>query len=515
MKKSLLIILVLMMAVGASLGAQDFIIANGGDPSTLDPALMQDTVSNQFYLAMFEGLVAYDPRTSKGVPAMAKSWETSKDGLTVTFHLRDAQWSDGTPVTAQDFVYGWLRILKPETAANYAGLVTMMVKGADAYNAGKGSAEDVGVKALDAKTFQVTLVAAAPYFVDMTAHSAFAPAPKWAIEKYGDQWTKPSNIVVNGAYTLKEWKVSDYILLEKNAKYWDAKNVKLKTVKYLASTDTATNYKMYKAGAVDWMLGIDTPLVDEIKLRKDYQVSNQWATYYITLNNQKKPFDDVRVRRAFASAIDKKTLVDKVTKGNQIPTNSYVPSMAGYTPQQGVGFDPVAAKKYLADAGYPDGKGFPALTYIYNTSSGHKLIAEYVQQQLKANLNVDIVLQNMDFPTLIEMRNKKDYTISRDGWVGDYLDPNTFLSMFQIGDGNNDPGYENKAFDKAITDAMHSSGDERYKILQSAEKMLLTQDQAIIPLYNYVNQDMVDTSKWGGWFPNPLGYHAPKFIYKK
>lgn len=515
MKRTLAILLVLLAVVGTAAYSQDFIIANGAEPSTLDPALMQDTASNQFYLAMFEGLVQYDPRTSKGIPAMAKSWETSKDGLTVTFHLRDAKWSDGTPVTAQDFVYGWLRTLDPNTAANYAYMIGMVVKGADEYNSGKGKAEDVGVKAIDSKTLQVQLIGPTPYFVDMMAHSAFAPAPKWVIEKYGDQWTKAGNIVVNGPYILKEWKPQDYILVQKNPQYWDAKNVKLNTIKYLASDDIPTNYKMYKSGAVDWMSGIDATMIDEIKLRKDYQVSSQFATYYINLNCQKKPFDDVRVRKAFAAAIDKKTLVDKVLKGGQIPTDEMCPPMAGYTPQKGMGFDPAKAKQLLAEAGYPDGKGFPTLTYIYNTNAGHKLIAEYVQQQLKTNLNVNIVLQNMEFKTLIEMRNHHDFTIARDGWVGDYLDPNTMLELFITGSGNNSGAYSNPQFDKLMEDAKHATGDARMKILEQAEKILLTQDQAIIPLYHYSNQDMIDTTKWGGWYANPIGYHPPKFIFKK
>jgi oligopeptide transport system substrate-binding protein len=514
MKKSLFVLFTLLAVVGMA-GAQDFIIANGAEPTTLDPALMQDTTSNNLYLALFEGLVQYDPKTSMGTPGIAKSWDISPDGMTVTFHLRDAKWSDGNPVTAQDFVYGWLRNLDPATASNYAYMLGMVVKGADAYNNGKGKAEDVGVKAIDSKTLQVELVGPAPYFVDMTAHSAFAPAPKWAIEKYGNQWTKPGNIVSDGAYTLKEWKPQDYILVQKNKNYWDAKNVKLNTIKYLASDNMSTNYKMFKAGAVDWMLGIDVGMIDEIKLNPNYQSSAQFATYYLDLNNSKKPFDDVRVRKAFAAAIDKKTLVEKVLKGGQIATNEFCPPMEGYTPQQGMSYDVALAKKLMAEAGYPNGEGFPTLTYVYNTNAGHKVIAEYVQQQLKANLGVNLVLQNMEFKTLIELRNKHDFTIARDGWVGDYLDPNTMLELFISASGNNSGLYNNPTFDKDIESARKSKGAARMQLLMDAEKLLLTQDQGILPLYHYANQDMVDVTKWGGWYANPIGYHPPKFIYKK
>jgi oligopeptide transport system substrate-binding protein len=514
MKKSLLVILALMM-MAASLGAQDFIIANGAEPASLDPALMTDTTSSNINLALMEGLMVYDPRTSKGIPALAESYTTSPDGKVVTFKIRKALWSDGTPVKAQDFVYGWLRTLAPETASDYAYMLGMVIKGADAYNSGKGKAEDVGVKALDDQTLEVTLVGPAAYFVDMTCHQSFNPAPKWAIEKLGNQWTKPGNYVGTGPYNLKEWKPQDYILVEKNAKYWDAKNVKLKSIKYLASDNSTTNYKMFKAGAVDWQSGITLDLIDEIVLRKDYQASARFGTYYLSFNFSKAPFNNVNVRKAFASAIDKKTLVEKVLKGGQIPTDEFSPSMAGYTPQQGVGFNPAAAKKYLADAGFPDGKGFPALTYVYNTNEGHKKVAEYVQQQLKTNLGIDITLQNMEWNSFLSMRSKHDYLFARHGWIGDYLDPNTMLDLFITGGGNNDGVYSNPAFDKAIDAAVLAKGDARMKLLQEAEKILLTQDQAFIPVYHYSNQDMIDTTKWGGWYPNPIGFHAPKFIYKK
>ncbi|MCX7027083.1 MAG: peptide ABC transporter substrate-binding protein [Spirochaetes bacterium] len=436
MKKSLLVILVL--AAAFSLGAQEFIIANGAEPASLDPSLMTDTTSSNINLALNEGLMVYDPRTSKGIPGLAESYTTSPDGKVVTFKIRKAFWSDGTPVKAQDFVYGWLRTLAPDTASDYAYMLGMVVKGADAYNAGKGKAEDVGVKALNDQTFEVTLVGPAAYFVDMTCHQAFNPLPKWTIEQYGNQWTKPGNYVGTGPYNLKEWKPQDYILVEKNPKYWDAKNVKIKSIKYLASDNSTTNYKMYKAGAVDWQSGITLDLIDEIVLRKDYQVSARFGTYYLSFNDSMAPFNNVNVRKAFSAAIDKKTLVDKVLKGGQIPTDQFCPPMAGYTPQKGVGFDPAAAKKYLAAAGYPDGKGFPPLTYVYNTNEGHKKIAEYLQQQLKINLGIDITLQNMEWNSFLSMRAKHDYLFARHGWIGDYLDPNTMLDLFVTGGGNND-----------------------------------------------------------------------------
>jgi len=493
----------------------DFIFSNGSEP-TIDPSLINDVPSTNVDLGLFEGLTQYDPTTNKAIPALAESWTTSPDGLTVTFKLRKATWSDGKPVTTADFVYSLKRILDPATGAEYALFPGMVIKGAADYNAGKNTDfASVGIKAVDAQTLEYTLVSPTPFFVDMTTNSAFWPIPQWAVEKSGTEWTKPANIVTNGPYILKEWKAQEYVFMVKNNKYWDAKNVKLKGIKVLSSNNDSTNYNMYKSGEVDWMHGIALSKIDEIKLRPDYQASPQWGTYYYEFNVQRKPVDNPLVRKALAAAVDRQTLVEKVTKGGQIPTNGYVPPNAGYTPQLGQGFNVEQAKKFLADAGYPNGKGFPTLTIVYNTNEGHKAIAEYVQQQWKTNLNVNVVLKNMEFKTLIDLRSKQhDFTVARAGWIGDYLDPNTFLDMWITGNGNNDAQYANPAYDKLIADAKLASGADRLAMLQKAEAMFMG-DQAVMPIYHYANQDLIDTTKWGGWSNTPLGYHPWKYIYRK
>lgn len=514
--KRILAVLFALLAIGGFAFAQDFIMSNGSEP-TLDPSLMTDVPSTNVGLGLFEGLMQYDPKTNMGVPALSDGMpKVSADGLTITFKIRKALWSDGTAITADDFVYSMKRMLDPATGAEYAYMPAMVIKGAADFNEGKGSWDAVGVKAVDKQTVVYTLKSPAPYAVDMFAHNSFWPVPKQAIEKYGTDWTKPGKIVTNGPYTLKDWKPQEYVLLEKSTKYWDAKNVKIKSIKILASDNDSTNYNMFKNGEVDWMHGIAVSKIDEIKLRKDYQTSAQVGTYYYCINVTRKPVDNVLVRKALAGAIDKQTLVNKVTKGGQIPTDSWVPPMAGYTPQKGVGFNVEQARKNLAAAGYPDGKGFPTLTIVYNTNEGHKAIAEYIQQQWKQNLNIDVTLQNMEFKTFIDLRSKQhDFTICRHGWIGDYLDPNTMLDLFKTGSGNNDGLYANKDYDALIDKAALSKGSERMKILQQADAMFLTRDQAMIPIYHYANQDMIDTTKWGGWFATPLGFHPFKYMYKK
>ncbi len=274
---------------------------------------------------------------------------------------------------------------------------------------------------------------------------------------------------------------------------------------------------MYKNGEIDWQTGIALDLLDEIKLRKDYMVAPQVATYYYIFNTTRKPTDNVSVRKALAMAIDTKTLVEKVTKGGQIATSSMVPPMAGYTPAKGNPFNVEEAKKMLAAAGYPNGKGFPKLTILYNTNDGHKKIAEFVQEQWKNNLGIEVNLQNQEWKTFLDTRsNSHDFVVARAGWVGDYMDPNTFLDMFIVGSGNNDGLFNNAKYDELVKKAMTmAAGPERLQVLSQAEAILLDQEQAVAPFYSYVEQHLIDTSKWNGWYNNPLGIHNWKFISKK
>ncbi|MBL8966878.1 MAG: peptide ABC transporter substrate-binding protein [Spirochaetaceae bacterium] len=527
MKKTLATLLVLLSLLSFSLVScgqkeltadkADFIINNGAEPQSLDPSHIQGVPEHRIYMALFEGLVVNDPKTCRAVPGIAESWTTSADGLTLTFKLRKATWSDGVAITAKDFVDGWLRTLDPATASEYAYMVGMLVKGADEFNAGKGPKEAVAVKAIDDRTLEVGLKGPAAYAVDMMAHYAFSPLPMHAIAKFGDEWIKAENWVGNGPYVVKEWKAQQHLFVVKNAKYWDAKSVKLPSIKFLPIEDNKTAYNMYKNGEIDWQTGIALDLLDEIKLRKDYMVAPQIATYYYIFNNSKKPTNDVRVRKALAMAVDTKSLVEKVTKGGQIATSSIVPPMEGYTPAKGNPFNVEEAKKMLAEAGYPNGKGFPKIAILYNTNDAHKKIAEFVQEQWKNNLGIEVTLVNQEWKTFLDTRsNSHDFVVSRAGWTGDYLDPNTFLDMFIVGSGNNDGLYNNPKYDELVKKAMTMpAGPERLQVLAQAEQILLDQEQAVAPFYSYVEQHLIDTTKWGGWYNNPLGIHNWKFIYKK
>ncbi len=525
MKRTLAVALLLLVAFSGAFatgtkeaaGGTHFIMNNGAEPQTLDPSKISGVPEHKIYMALFEGLVINDPQTSLAKPGIAESWTISPDGKMITFKLRKSTWSDGTPITAKTVVDSWHRNLNPETGAEYAYMVNMVVKGAEAYNAGKAPKETVGIKAIDDYTFQVELIGPLPYAVDMMAHYAFAILPMHVINKLGDEWVKPGNLVGNGPFALKEWKPQESLTVVANPTYWDAKSVKLSAITFLPIDDNLTAYNKYKNGEIDWSHGVPLDLIDEIKLRPDYQVAPQVATYYYIFNVTRKPFTDVRVRKALGMALNMQDLVAKVTKGGQLATNAMVPAMAGYTAIKGNAYNVEEAKKLLAAAGFPGGVGFPKVTLLYNTSEGHKKIAEWAQENWKKNLGIEVALVNQEWATFLDTRQTShDFEFCRAGWVGDYLDPNTFLDMFITGSGLNDGLYSNAKYDELIKKAATMpAGKARMDTLRQAEEIMITADQAVIPFYHYVEQDLIDTKVWGGWYANPLGVHNWKFIFKK
>lgn len=497
-----------------------FRIANGAEPESLDPAKIQGVPEHRIFETLFEGLIVYDPQSADGVPGLAESWEVSEDGMTYTFKLRKANWSDGTPITAHDVVYSWLRELAPETASPYAWFPVMFLAGANEYNIGEAGPEAVQIRALDDYTFQMDLIGPLPYVIGALGHYSFAVVPQHAIEKYGDEWILPGNFVGNGPYTLKEWTPQDKIVAVKNEAYWDADSVKLDEVVFYASDDNNTNYNMYISGQVDWLTAIPNDKLDSVKMREDYQVAPQLSTYYYTIQTTKAPFDDARVRKALSLAIDRQTLVDEVTKAGQIAAWGIVPNMAGYDalefPFDNMDDAIAEAQSLLAAAGYPNGVGFPSFSLLYNTDDSHKMIAEYVQQQWANNLGINCVLENQEWATYLSNRNAGNFDVARAGWVGDYQDPNTFLDMFVTGAGMNGGKYSNEDYDLFINEAARmEAGEDRMDVLKTAESIMIDEDQAIFPFYYYVSQNLIDLDKWGGWYSNTMDYHPTKDIYLK
>lgn len=496
-----------------------FRINNGAEPESLDPSQIQGVPEHRLFETFFEGLIVYDPETADGIPGLAESWTISEDGKQYTFKIREAYWSDGVRITANDVVYSWLRELAPETASPYAWFPCMFLEGANAYNSGEADASAVQIRALDDYTFQMDLIGPLPYVIGALGHYSFGVVPKHAIEKFGSDWILPKNFVGNGPYVLSEWVPQSHITGVKNPTYWDKDNVKLDKVIFYPIEDNNTAYNMYLNGELDWNSSVPADQLDSVMMREDYQVAPQLSTYYYVIQNTKAPFDDPNVRKALSYAIDREALVEQVTKAGQIPAWGIVPDMAGYEalqPEGGEMFNPELAREYLAKAGYPNGINFPSFELLYNTNDSHKLIAEFVQQQWKENLNINCELVNKEWATYLSDRNAGNFDISRAGWVGDYQDPNTFLDMFITGAGMNGGRYSNDVYDLLINEgARMPAGADRMEVLKTAEDILINEDQGIIPFYYYVSQNLVDTAKWGGWHSNTMDYHPTKDIYLK
>lgn len=497
-----------------------FTLSNGAEPASLDPALIQGVPEHRIFMAMFEGLVTVDPKTANAAPGLAETWESNEDGTQYTFHLRHTTWSDGVPITANDVVYSWLRELAPETASPYAWFPTMFLKGAAEYNSGEADASAVGIRALDDYTFQMDLIGPIPYAVDALQHYSFAVVPKHAIEEFGDKWTAPENIVSNGPFLLKERVPQSYLSFVPNDKYWNKDEIYIDKLVILSSDDENTNYNMFTNGEIDWITNVPTDKLASAKMKDSYQANAQLATYYYIFQTEVAPLDNVLVRKAISYAINREDLVEGVTKAGQIPAWGIVPPMAGYEALE-FPFDSEEeatemAQEFLAEAGYPNGVGFPTLEILYNTSEGHKQIAEYVQQELKTKLGIDIELVNEEWGTFLDDRASGAFEIARAGWVGDYQDPNTFLDMFMTGAAMNGGKYANDVYDTLLQEAATIENPvDRLGVLKTAEDIIVNEDCAIIPFYYYITINMIDTNKWGGWYKNTMDYHPYTGLYLK
>ena len=603
----------------------DFRFTNGAEPKTLDPQLATGDPEHRLLSAIFEGLARLDARSLEPVPAVAESWEISADGKTYTFHLRaDARWSDGHPVTAQDFCYSWRRLQEPSLGSEYA-YIMHMVRYAQAYNTHeeqakalrgsirsaaaellkeypdaipkaavlafsakqnlnatlKGTTNEVlrhfllrapadmphaemsalpaqfelegnrraalyeeakqhfgvdgGVYAKDEHTLLVELVAPTPYFLELTAFYPLSPVPRWAIENSaGRNWFLPGQIVSNGPFRLADWRVGDHIRLERNETYWGRRDVALRSIDALPIENTTTALNLYLTGEVDWMAYQTVPqeLAPDLRSRPDFFTGPAFISYYYRINCTRKPFDDVRVRKALNLAIDREQITRDVMRLGQLPATHFVPpGIRGYDPPEtALAFDVEQAKKLLAEAGFPEGRGFPKFGILYNTLESHKKVAEVVADQLRRNLHLEVAAYNQEWQSYQQSTRALDYDLARAGWVGDYEDPNTFLDLFLTNGGNNQTGWSSVLYDrllaaaadvehfvadpgfviehahdpeklKRLADTARSEADVaqrlqrmselRMSLLAEAERVLIHDEFPILPIYIYVTMDMV------------------------
>ncbi|MDI6601513.1 MAG: peptide ABC transporter substrate-binding protein [Thermoanaerobacteraceae bacterium] len=468
----------------------------GAQPGSIDPAKCNEVVGFNVIYNVFEGLVRLD-KNSNPEPGMAEKWDVSEDGLTWTFHLRDAKWADGKPVTAGDFEYAWKRILDPATGAPFA-YDLYYVKNGRAFNEGKASADDVGVKAQDDKTLVVTLENPTPYFLTILSLPQTVPMRKDMVEQDPEGWsTKPELYMGNGPFKMTGWTMNDSYTFEKNENYWDAAAVKPSKLVFTLIVDANTALSSFESGELDIIDLVPTQEIKRLQDEGKLKIYPNIGTYYVLFNTQKPPFDDPRVRKAFSLAIDRKAIVENIAKGGQIPAGSFVPF--GYPDADptkdfrevgGNYYDPEKAnleeaKKLLAEAGYPDGKGFPKVTYIYNTSEAHKQIGEALQDMWKQGLGVDVELRNMEWSVYLDERQQGNYDLARAGWMSEYRDPIAMLELFTTGSVNNDAKWSNKEFDELIKVAKSTSDQKaRMEALHKADDIMMD-EMPVAPIYFY------------------------------
>ncbi|MEK7368577.1 MAG: peptide ABC transporter substrate-binding protein [Planctomycetota bacterium] len=491
----------------------EFTYVSGPEPETLDPPLLTGFLEGRIVAALFEGLTQYEPRDLSPTPGVASHWTISEDRLTYTFYLSDTKWSNGEPLTAHDFVYSWKRALDPITAADYAYQL-YYIKNAHAFNEGRlTDFSQVGVRAVDDYTLEVQLENPTAFFLDLTSFPTLMPVNRKCAEVHGDDWTLPENMVCNGPFRLAEWKINDRIRMEKNPFYWDTQHVKLQSIDALAIESINTGFNVYETGGADYLYGLPLPLVETLSDRKDFHSHVFLATFFLRFNVTVPPFDDVRVRKALDMAIVKEGIVKYVTRGGEIPAATLVPpGMPNYRSPEGLPFNPEEAQRLLAEAGYPGGHGFPKTEYLFNTSEANKDIAEVIQQMWKKYLGIDVTLVNQEWKVFLSTVKNLDYQIARGNWIGDYVDPNTFLDMFVTGGGNNRTGWSNRRYDQLIEAAAEEKDeDKRMEIFREAENILVADDLPILPVYYHVSLDMYRPHV-KGVSPNLLNIHPWKYI---
>ena len=483
-------------------GEKVFRMVIASEPPTLDWSLATDNVSFHVITNIMEGLTQYDDDLNP-VPAVAKKWETSEDGKKITFFLRDnVFWNDKVPVTAYDFEYSWKRLLNPATGAEYAYFLYDLV---NAYEYNSGIIKDqalVGVKAKSDKVLEVTLKKPAVYFPSLTTFMVTFPLRKDIVEKYKDRWTDPGNIVTNGPFKLWKWEHEYKLELTANKDYYGEK-VKIDWIKMYVVGENNTALTLYETGDLD-MVSIPPLAVNYYKKSKEYINTPQLRGYYYGFNIRKKPVDDMRVRRAFSMAIDRKRITD-VLKGGEIPASSWIPKgMFGYNENIGLKFNPEEARRLLAEAGYSSGKGFPEVNITFNTDAENKLIAENVQSQLKENLNINVKLDNQEWKVYLKTLKTKPPEIFRLGWGADYPDPDNFMNLFTSSSGNNNTDWVNPEYDRLI--AMGAGTKDRalrLKIYDDAQKILCEEDVPIMPLL-VASQNLLVKKYIKGFKPNAM-----------
>lgn len=503
----------------ASAGEKILSVQVGPDPETIDPALNSAVDGGNMLLHSFECLLAVD-QNGQLAPGQAESWETSEDGLTWTFHLRDGlKWSDGSDLTANDFVYSWKRVCDPMVAAPYAETVLSMVEGYD--KAIEGDLDALQVVATDNNTLVVTLSAPCSYFGSLAAFATLSPVQQATVEANGDAWaTKAETYISNGPFYVSDWVPGSYIMMTKNPYYWNADAIKLDGIKWNLIEDSNAAYSAYQTGEVLMIKDVPTEEIPSLKENADFYVDPIIGTYYLSMNIDREPFNNADVRKALSLAIDRDYVANTLMQGTYSPAGNLMGP--GWIDTDGKQFkdnanggkeyidttnyeaDLEEAKQLLADAGYPNGEGFPTITYSTNDAGYHKVVAEYLQQAW-AELGIDLQVDIVEWASFTPMRRNGDYDVARNGWVGDYSDPSNMLDLFYSTNGNNDGKFNNADYDAAIELSRTTlDAAERSTALHNAEDVLM-EEAGCIPVA-YYNDFWLQSDKITGSWHSPYGY---------
>lgn len=512
---------VLALTIGSQAFAQTYFRGSDGDPETLDQHKTSTVVEANLLRDMFEGLVIYDAEANV-VPGVATEWETSEDGLTWTFTLRDnAKWSNGDPVVAGDFVYSLQRIMNPATGAKYASIL-YPIKNAEAINSGEMEPSELGVTAVDDTTLEITLEQPTPFFLELLTHQTGLPVHPASVEAFGSDFVQPENHVSNGAYTLESFSLGDKIVLSKNDQFHDAANVAIETVEYIPFEDRATCVRRWEAGEIHSCS--DLPAEDINRLREEYgddvRVAPYLGTYYFSINTAREPFSDPNIRQAMSMVIDREFLADEIFTGTMVPAESFVPPGIGNYVEDAPRFEWAdmsmldredMAIALMEEAGY--GPDTPlSLEIAYNTSENHRNAATAIADMWSV-LGIEVTYNVRDASAhYANLRDEKDFDVARAGWIGDYSDPQNFLFLVESdNDGFNYPAYKNPEYD-ALMDAAAAETDltARAEILADAERMFL-RDTPQIPLMYYSSRSLV-ADALEGWEDNIQNVHPTRFL---
>ena len=552
-KKLISVILVMALAVsmlacmsacGNKKTSDSVTVQIGPNPETLDPALNSAVDGGNMLITLFETLLIID-QDNKVQPGQAEKYDVSADGLTWTFTMRDGlKWSDGTDLNAKDFEYTFKRVIDPKLAAPYAETVCSMIEG---YKDAIGNPDENGkpttpvdldllnVKASDdGKTLTVKLAYPCSYFDKIVAFGTMSPVQKATVDANGDAWaTKPETYVCNGPYTISEWTPSERIVCTKNENYkggWDSSKIVTKTMNFLLLEDASAAYTAYTSGTAQLIKDVPTEEIPSLKKSTDggdFYVDNQLGTYYLSMNLNKAPFNNVNVRKALSLAIDREYVANTIMQGTYSPAYNYVgPNIVdaegmfydnavkenGGKPYIGKDYEAnlEEAKKALAEAGYPEGKGLPTITYMTNEAGYHIPLAEYLQEAYK-KIGVNLKIEKVEWSTFTAQRRAGEYEMARNGWVMDYNDASNMIELFTSTNGNNDGKYNSKEFDAAMAKSKVADVKEHFAALHEAEKIMMN-DYGCIPVA-YYNDFWLQSSTLKGTWHSPYGYWYLQYAY--